>query len=122
MLNRRRVVAVVDDDPSVRKGLERLLHAYGFQPQGFASAEDFLDSQAAGEADCLILDVHLCGMSGIELRKHLTASGSPLPVIFISAFEDESTQRATEEAGCIAFLHKPFVPGLLISAIEQAVN
>jgi FixJ family two-component response regulator len=114
-----KTIAVVDDDASMLKGIERLLGAYGFATKVFASAEAFLDRNAAADVDCLLVDIHLGGMSGIELRHHLTASGCKLPVIFMTAFDDEATRMQAQSAGCIAFLHKPFTANLLIGAIEQ---
>jgi FixJ family two-component response regulator len=117
-----KIIAVVDDDASMLRGIERLLGAYGFATKVFASAEAFLNLNAAGDADCLLIDIHLGGMSGIELRHHLTASGCKLPVIFMTAFDDEATRIQAQSAGCIAFLHKPFAASLLIGAIEQAAT
>jgi FixJ family two-component response regulator len=114
-----KTIAVVDDDASMLKGIERLLGAYGFAIKVFASAEAFLERNAAADVDCLVVDIHLGGMSGIELRQHLTASGCKLPVIFMTAFDDEATRMQAQSAGCIAFLHKPFTANLLIGAIEQ---
>jgi FixJ family two-component response regulator len=115
-----RVIAIVDDDASMLKGIERLLGAYGFVTKVFASAEAFLDLNATAEVDCLLVDIHLGGMSGIELRHCLTASGCRLPVIFMTAFDDEATRMQAQSAGCVAFLHKPFAANLLMGAIEQA--
>jgi FixJ family two-component response regulator len=120
MPTRLKMIAVVDDDASMLKSIERLLGAYGFATKVFASAEAFLDLNAAVDVDCLLIDIHLGGMSGIELRDHLTASGCKLPVIFMTAFDDEATRMQAQSAGCIAFLHKPFVANLLLGAIEQA--
>jgi FixJ family two-component response regulator len=120
MPERPKLIAVVDDDASMLKSIERLLGAYGFSTKVFASAEAFLDLDGPAEVDCLLLDIHLGGMSGIELRHHLTASGCKLPVIFMTAFDDEATRMQAQSAGCIAFLHKPFVANLLIGAIESA--
>jgi FixJ family two-component response regulator len=117
---RPKTIAVVDDDASMLKGIERLLGAYGFATKVFTSAEAFLDLTATAEIDCLLLDVTLGGMSGIELRRHLSATGCDLPVIFMTAFDDEATRLQAQNAGCIAFLHKPFVATLLIGAIEKA--
>jgi len=110
----------VDDNASMLKGIGRLLCAYGFATRLFASAEAFLDLDAAADVDCLLVDIHLGGMSGIELRRHLTESGCRLPVIFMTAFDDEATRAQAQSAGCIAFLHKPFVANLLLGAIERA--
>ena len=112
-------VAVVEDDPSARKATVRLLTIYGFVARGFASAEAFLESSAAHEADYLVVDIHLGGMSGIELRRLLSASGCALPVIFITGADDEATYREAIAAGCAAYLRKPFEPRLLIAAIEE---
>jgi FixJ family two-component response regulator len=110
----------VDDDASMLKGIERLLGAYGFVTKGFASAEALLNLDGLADVDCLLLDIHLGGMSGIDLRRRLTAAGCKLPVIFMTAFDDEATRMQAQSAGCVAFLHKPFVANLLIGAIEQA--
>ena len=115
-----KIIAIVDDDASMLKGIERLLGAHGFVTRVFASAEAFLDVNGVADVDCLLVDIHLGGMSGIELRHHLTASGCKLPVIFMTAFDDEATRMQAQSAGCIAFLHKPFVADLLLGAIEQA--
>jgi FixJ family two-component response regulator len=120
MPTRPAIIAIVDDDASMLKGVERLLDAYGFATRVFASAEAFLDLDAAGDVDCLLIDIHLGGMSGIELRHRLTASGCKLPVIFMTAFDDEATRVQAQRAGCIAFLHKPFGLNLLLGAIEKA--
>jgi FixJ family two-component response regulator len=117
---RPKMIAVVDDDASMLKGIARLLDAYGFATKVFASAEAFLGFDGLADIDCLLLDVHLSGMSGIELRRHLRASGCTLPVIFMTAFDDKATRMQAQSAGCIAFLHKPFVAHLLLGAIEQA--
>jgi len=116
----RKVVAVVDDDPSMLKAIARLLGAHGFDAEVFASAEAFLRRDATKDAVCLVLDIHLGGMSGIELRRRLTDSGSPLPIIFITAVDDEATQQEAVAAGCAAYLHKPFPATQLIGAIQAA--
>jgi FixJ family two-component response regulator len=119
---RRQVVAVIDDDPAMLKAIERLLGAKGFDVKAFASAEAFLAGAAASEATCLVLDIHLGGMSGIELRRRLAESGSRLPVVFITALDDEATRKEAMEVGCVAFLRKPFLSHLLIDAIEKAAS
>jgi len=118
----RSIVAVVDDDPHVLSATARLLRACGFQPRPFPSAEAFLAREGGDEPDCLVLDVHLPGMSGIELRRRLQTNCCPLPVIFISAAGDEATRRAATQAGCIAYLNKPFDSDALIDAIKKAVG
>ena len=118
----RQIVAIVDDDPGVLKGVERLLNASGFGTEVFTSAEAFLDSAAASKATCLLLDIHLGGMSGIELRRQLLASGSRLGVIFMTAVDDDKMQQDAMDAGCVAFLRKPFSARLLIDAIRKAAG
>jgi FixJ family two-component response regulator len=117
---RQQVVAVVDDDPGMLQGIDRLLKVYKFQTVIFDSAEAFLESAAGCAATCVVLDIHLGGMSGIELRRRLTAAGSDVPVIFISAIDDAAVHEAAMEAGCVAYLRKPFPGTLLIDAINKA--
>jgi FixJ family two-component response regulator len=119
---RRKVVAVIDDDPTMLKAIERLLSAKGFDAEVFTSAEAFLEGATASKATCLVLDIHLGGISGIELRRRLTTSGSRLPVIFITALDDEATHKEAMEAGCVAYLRKPFPAHLLIGAIDKAAG
>lgn len=117
---RRKIVAVVDDDASMRIGLERLLQARGFETELFPSAEAFLASASA--ADCLLLDIHLGGMGGFELHRRLSGAGSRLPVIFMTAFDDDAAREEAVSLGCVAYLRKPFAGQLLIDAIADATN
>jgi FixJ family two-component response regulator len=121
MPKRRKIVAVVDDDPSMLKAAESLLDAHGFATMGFASAEEFLDRGAVTQVDCLLLDIHLGGLSGIELLRRLKNSGSTLPVIFMTGLDDEAISEQALKAGCVAFLRKPFQARQLIDAIKKAV-
>jgi FixJ family two-component response regulator len=116
-----RTVAIVDDDAELLKGLERLLNAHGVGTKAFSSAEAFLSANSRAAVDCVLLDVHLGGMSGIAARRVLAASGSRLPVIFMTAFDDEATRQQAQAAGCVAYLRKPFTGRVLIEAIAQAV-
>ena len=120
MPRQRKIVAVVDDDASMRVGLERLLQARGFDTEIFASAEAFLG--AVSTADCLLLDIHLDGMGGFELRRRLSSAGSRLPVIFMTAFDDEATRDEATKLGCVAYLRKPFAGHLLMEAIADATT
>ena len=104
----------------MRRGVERLLNAHGFPTEGFRSAETFLSRNGASNFGCIVLDINLGGMSGIELRRQLNDSGVKLPVIFITAVDDETLEVEAAHAGCIAYLHKPFPAALLISAINKA--
>jgi FixJ family two-component response regulator len=116
------LVAVVEDDPDMRKGLQRLLNVHGFDTEVFTSAEEFLAREAKTEAICLVLDIQLAGMSGIDLRRRLFASDCKVPVIFITALDDEAIQREAMETGCVAYLRKPFPANLLIGAIDKATG
>jgi FixJ family two-component response regulator len=118
----RKPIAVVDDDPFMLKALERLLPACGFEVLVFGSAEAFLGSNAANDVACLVLDINLGGISGIELARRLTASGYRLPIIFITAVDNAATREKASATGGAAYLAKPFPATLLISAIEEAVG
>jgi FixJ family two-component response regulator len=118
----RNLVIVVDDDPSMLRAVQRVLQVHGFETEVFNSVEGFLESAHLGEATCLVLDIHLPHMSGIELRRQLTHSGHSLPVIFITAVQSEATRKAALKAGCVAYLHKPFPSDLLIQAVETVIR
>jgi len=113
-------VAIVDDDPSVLKGLRRLLEARGFTTKVFQSGEEFLESDDVNSIDCVVLDIHMDGMSGIETRRALSVRGSKVPVIFMTALENTAVRREAVESGCVAFLSKPFSGQVLIEAIQSA--
>jgi len=112
-------IAVVEDDPSMLRGLNRLLLAHGFRVERFTSAESLLDDIAKCEAKCLLVDIHLGGMSGIDLKRRLSSSGRSTPVIFMTAIDNEATRQEAFDAGCIAYLRKPFLAQLLIDAINS---
>jgi FixJ family two-component response regulator len=115
-----RTIAVVKDNPSMLQGLNRRLSVHGFRVQTFTSAELFLDDIAKREAECLLLYIHLGGISGIDLKRRLTSSGRNLPVIFMTAIDDEATRQEAFDVGCVAYLKKPFLAKLLIDAINAA--
>ena len=123
MERRPHTVAIVEDDPGMRRGLGRVLNLHGFEVEIFPSAEAFLardpDSPVVA---CLVLDINLPGMSGLELRRRLTAAGSTLPVIFITAVDHDAVETAAIQAGCAAYLHKPFSTELLITAVTNALT
>ena len=121
MPKRRKIVAIVDDDPSMLNAAESLLDAQGFATMVFASAEEFLDRGAANQVECLLLDIHLGGLSGIELWRRLKDSGSMLPVIFMTALDDEAMREQALNACCVAFLRKPCQARQLLEAIKKAV-
>jgi FixJ family two-component response regulator len=115
------VVIVVDDDPGFLKSAARLLSVHGFDTRTFSSAEALLGSDAARAATCMLLDIHLGGISGIELQRRLAAAGSKCPIIFMTAIDDDATRKEAMDAGCIAYLKKPFAPNLLLDALGKAV-
>ena len=114
------VVIVVDDNSDFLKSVARLLTVHGFAVRTFISAEALLDNSDAQTAICLLLDIHLGGISGIDLQRRLAASGSKCPVIFMTANDDSATRKAAADAGCIAYLRKPFAPQLLLDALSRA--
>ena len=122
MIAAGRFIAIVDKDPSVRRALGRLLQAHGFRTQAYASAEAFLLRGRTDEPACIMLDIELEGMSGMELLDRLKADGSSRPVVVITAVDSESTRRRTLEAGCVACLQKPFSADLLLAAITKAIT
>jgi FixJ family two-component response regulator len=121
MPKRQQIVAIVEDDPNMLRATTDLLDAHGFATVAFTSAEDFLTHGIAKGVDCLLLDIDLGGMSGIDLRRQLRASGSALPTIFMTAIDDDATERQALASGCTAFLRKPFPPGALVDAIRKAM-
>lgn len=122
MQDRPKIVAVVDDEPSMLEATERLLNAHDLVTQVFTSAEEFLIGNASADASCLILDINLGGMSALNCRARLKASGSQLPIIFMTAADDKTTRREAMMAGCVTYLLKPFPAHLLIDAIWKATG
>jgi FixJ family two-component response regulator len=116
-----RTVAIVEDDPSMRRSIERLLGAHGYKTEGYVSAESFLTRGSVSDLICIVLDIHLGGMSGIELGRALKETVPRPIVIFITAVDDEALEVEALEAGCAAYLHKPFPAASLIGAIERAL-
>src|SRR5258708_1073598 len=113
------LVAIVDDDAAMLKSIERLLRAQGYATTGFTSAEEFLASGIADRAAGAVLDVHLSGMSGIDLFPPLFVAGSNLPVVFITAFDEKATRADAFALGCIDYLEKPFETCRLTDALER---
>jgi FixJ family two-component response regulator len=121
MMAQPTVVIVVDDNAGFLKGVARLLESHGIDSRTFASAEALLESDSVQTATCLLLDIHLGGISGLELRRRLAASGSKCPVIFMTAHDDETTHNKAMDVGCVAYLRKPFAGHVLLDAIGKAV-
>jgi FixJ family two-component response regulator len=115
------VVIVVDDNAGMLRSVSRLLARHGIDSRAFASAEALLESDSVQTATCLLLDIHLGGISGLELWRRLAASGSKCPVIFMTGTDDETTRSEAMDAGCIAYLRKPFARHVLLDAIGKAV-
>ena len=117
------LISVVDDDVSVRESLESLIRSVGLEVRVFASAEEFLNSAHPRKADCLILDVRLPGMSGIELHRHLLARRCKVPVIFITAHASDDRARAEAASDwTVAYLTKPFSEDELLDAVDAALK
>jgi len=116
------MISIIDDDDSVRESLRRLMRSVGFAVNVFASAEEFLDSDRLRNTDCLILDVRLPGMSGLELKRHLATSHSDIPIIFITAYEDDDVRARALNAGAVDYFLKPFNDENLLDAIEAVLK
>ena len=118
----RSTIAIVEDDASFRRAVQRLLRVSGFEAHTFASAEDFLNSALPASHACLILDLNLPGMSGFELVDHLSASAPPRPVIFITAQDEESLRERASLIPYAAYLRKPFVGAVLLEAVRSLLS
>lgn len=114
-------VLVVDDDPSTRQAVTRLLRLRGLDADAFGSGEDLLAHADVHDALCAVLDIHLPGISGIELRRRLAAAEASLPVIFMTANDSDATRRCALAAGCVAYLSKPFSSQMLAGALDAAL-
>jgi FixJ family two-component response regulator len=112
-------IAVIDDDACVRKAFGRLLRVAGFEVTAYASAQEFLDAPHAPPPDCAVLDMHMPGLSGLELQQRLRAVGMGIPLIVITA--DGRTCQASLDAGAVAYLRKPVDGPMLIGCIERAI-
>jgi FixJ family two-component response regulator len=115
-------ISVVDDDASIRESLRGLIRSIGFSANIFASAEEFLNSDNLCKTDCLILDVRMPGMNGIELQRQLTVNRCESPVIFITAHGDEEARARALRDGAVAYLFKPFSEDALLNAVHTALD
>jgi FixJ family two-component response regulator len=122
MTNNQSIVMIVDDDDSIRKAVRRLMKSFGFAIETFASAEEFLDSDRLEKTSCLILDVHMPGMNGLELQERIVASSLAIPIIFITAFNDGRTRADALKAGAVGYLIKPFADEELLNCIHAALK
>ena len=117
-----RVVSIVDDDASLRRSLRNLLTSVGFSVETFASAEDFLRSVERETTACLVLDLRMAGMSGLDLLRQLAATGSRIPVVILTAHGDDEARQRALEGGAVAFLGKPFRADALLDAVRRALG
>jgi FixJ family two-component response regulator len=122
MSNVTPIVFVVDDDTSVYESLELLIRREGWQPETFASAEEFLECARTGMPSCLVLDVSLPGLTGLELQKRIVVERTDIPIIFVSGYADVPTTVQAMKAGAVEFLIKPFSDDVLLSAIRAALE
>jgi FixJ family two-component response regulator len=122
MSNTPPLISIVDDDQSVRDALRSLMDSMGYRAEVFASGEAFLTSPYLAQTDCLIADVRMPGMSGLELQERLNASGSPVPIVFISAHDDGDARAQGLRAGAVDFLKKPFSEDSLLGAIGACLE
>ena len=116
------VISVIDDDASVRAATNNFLSSHGYLVHTFASAEEFLQSTLLKDSSCVIADVQMSAMSGLDLLTHLRAQGYAAPFIFITAFPEDSVRARALKAGAVGFLAKPFAGTELINCVEAAVN
>ena len=115
-------ISVVDDDESVREAIYDLMDCMGLRTEVFSSADEFLNSASLRNTTCLIVDVRMPGMSGLELQSHLNAAGFRIPIIFISAHDDGEAKSRALEAGAVDFLKKPFSEDALLRALRASLN
>jgi FixJ family two-component response regulator len=116
------MIAVIDDDASVRVATDNLLSSHGYLVDTFASAEEFLQSGRPNDSSCVIADVQMSAMSGLDLLDHMRAQGYATPFIFITAFPKESVRARALKAGAVCFLAKPFAGSVLIDCVKTALN
>jgi len=116
------LISIVDDDDSLRNSLDNLIRSVGFRAQGFPSAEALLSSNQLHDTACLILDVRLPGMNGLELQRRIGAAKWRIPIIFITSHADDGASERALEAGAVAFLYKPFPEEELLNAIDAALK
>ena len=116
------MISIVDDDSFVREAVGDLVESLGYKAATFPSAEDFLESGYVGETTCLITDLQMPGLNGLDLQSQLMAEGHRMPVIFITAFPEEKVRKRALRAGAFAFLSKPFEENSLISCLKTALR
>ncbi|MER9299245.1 MULTISPECIES: response regulator [unclassified Mesorhizobium] len=115
------LISIVDDDDSVRSATSKLLRQAGYPVESFASGEDYLCSAAVDDTRCLISDVRMAGMSGLDLQAHLIEKGYRIPIIFMTAYPEDKVRARAMAAGAVCFISKPFDAEVLTGFIEQAL-
>jgi len=121
-MQQRALIAVVDDDESVRESLPDLVRELGYEAGGFSSAEEFLASDRIAETKCLLLDIAMPGMTGLDLQRELTRRGLQIPIVFITAHGDDSVRRRLQAGGAVECLLKPFSDTALLEALHTALQ
>lgn len=116
------LVSVIDDDESIRRAFERLIRSFGFPVVVFPSAHEFLLSDRVQDTACLILDMQMPHMNGLQLQSHLAKAGCRIPIIFITAYPDERVRERALQAGAVDFLQKPFSDDVLLNGIRRALK
>jgi FixJ family two-component response regulator len=121
-MRRAPLISIIDDDESMLESTKGLVRSLGYQVATFASAEEFLKSERVDDTSCLIADVRMPGLSGIDLQRRLIARGVRMPTIFITAFPEEATRRRAMTAGAVGYLGKPFSEESLLSCLDAALG
>jgi FixJ family two-component response regulator len=116
------VISIVDDDEAVREATKGLVRSLGYTAATFGSAEEFLNSERRHNTSCIIADVQMPGLSGVEMQKRLIAEGHRLPMIFVTAYPEDRIRRSAMEAGAVGFLSKPFNEEHLIGCLDSALG
>ena len=118
----RHLISIVDDNDAVRESLGDLIRSLGYKVATFASAEDYLDSDSLHETSCLVTDVQMPGMTGVDLQERLIADGCATRIIFMTAYRNEKLRSRAMNAGAIGFLYKPFGDDCLIAYLNKALQ
>src|SRR5258706_388168 len=118
----KNLISIIDDDESVRRTTTRLIESFGFRAAAFESGEMFLSSGELNDTSCLIVDVRMPGMNGLQLQTELAAADCRIPIIFITAYDDNESRRRAMQAGAVAFLAKPFSDEQLLQWIRSALR
>ena len=122
MANGQKVIAIIDDDATIRNATAALVDALGYSTEVYSSGEEFIDAAMKSEAGCLLADIQLGDITGVELVRHLSAMGLTFPVIFMTGSRDATVKKQATEFGCVAYLLKPFPTDQLLEAISEAIG